>query len=321
MDLKIIAIFFLVVFRVNAQVHEFSVQEYPALIVKGQNMDIKISEFAGNNIRITGAANKNHWAFKNLSGKGLILEEILKDNRKDLITGLDTPKHKLIIQVPNIPVEISGYKVDVLVENVKKEVKVVSSFGSLRFIKTAGEMIVALNNGDVLMESHNGKLKLDGEQIKLNIKNSTLDGEYRVQNLKLDMDKTHGYQQVHAFAGNVNLNQNSGSYLIEMTKGALSSIANQGRLEAVMDEANTEVRLVKDNELNIKTKTGKVFINSNNVTGIWLNLKSTEGDVYLPNPLKPQKLKTENLFKGRTSGDKTLTRAEIKTINAPIIIK
>lgn len=317
----LIAIFFLVSVRVNAQVLEFSTQEYPAVIIKGLNLDVKISEGAGSTIKILSMANKNQWSFKNLIGKGLLIEEITKDNRKDLMAHLDQPKIKLIIQVPNIPVEILGHKVDLLAENLKKDLKLVAGQGVLKFIKTAGEIALSLNSGEVYADSHSGKFKLDGEQVKTVIKNSNADGEFRVQSLKLDLEKTNGHQVVNSYSGVLNMNQNSGSYVVELTKGSLSSIANQGRLEAVMDEANTEVRLIKDNELNIKTKTGKVFVNTNGVSGIWLNLKSADGDVYLPAPLKVVKLKTENFYKGRTGGEKTLTRAEIKTNNAAIIIK
>lgn len=316
-----IAIFFMVFFRANAQVLEFSTLEYPSLIVKGMNLDVKISEVPGAMIKISGITNKNQWSFKNQMGKALLIEEVIKDNRKELITHMDQPKLKIIIQVPNIPVEISGFKIDLLAENLKKDLKLVVGQGSLKFSKTTGELNLSINNGDVAIESHSGKLKMDGEQVKTTIKNSTFDGEYRVQNLKLDLEKSNGYQQISAYSGNLNLNQNTGTYIVELSKGSLSSIANQGRLEALMDEASAEVRLVKDNELNIKTKSGKVFVNTNGVSGIWLNLKSSEGEVYLPSPLKPAKLKTENLYKGRTSGEKTLTRAEIKTNNAAIIIK
>lgn len=317
----LIAIFFLIIVRVNAQVLEFSAQEYPSVVIKGLNMDVKLSEGVGNSIKIVGMANKNQWSFKNLIGKGLLLEEVIKDNRKDLMTHLDQPKIKLIIQVPNIPIEILGHKVDLLAENLKKDLKVVAAQGTLKFIKTSGEVTLSLNSGEVYADSHSGKFRLDGEQIKTVIKNSNVDGEFRVQSLKLDLEKTNGHQVVNSYSGVLNLNQNSGSYFVELTRGSLSSIANQGRLEAMMDEANTEVRLLKDNELNIKTKTGKVFVNTNGVSGIWLNLKSTEGDVYLPAPLKVVRLKTENFYKGRTAGEKTLTRAEIKTNNAAIIIK
>lgn len=316
-----IAIFFMIFFRAKAQVLEFSTQEYPALIVKGMNLDIKISEVPGTQIKISGIVNKNQWSFKNQMGKALLIEEVIKDNRKDLVTHLDQPKLKMIIQVPNIPVEISGFKIDLLAENLKKDLKLVASQGSLKFSKTSGELNLSVNNGEVVIDSHSGKLKIDGEQVKTVIKNSNSDGEYRVQSLKLDLEKSNGHQQISAYSGNLNLNQNTGTYIIELSKGTLSSIANQGRLEALMDEASAEVRLVKDNELNIKTKTGKVFVNTNGVSGIWLNLKSSEGDVYLPAPLRPVKLKTESSYKGRTSGEKTLTRAEIKTNNAAIIIK
>lgn len=307
--------------RANAQLLEFSAQECPVLIIKGINLDVKVSEVSGNQIKISGIANKNQWSFKNLMGKGLLLEEVVKEGRKEIGTHLDQPKLKLVVQVPSVALEVFGYKVDVMAENLKKDVKVVASQGTLKFIKTSGELSLSLNSGDVFVDSHSGKLKLDGEQLKTVVKNANADGEYRVQSLKLDIEKTNGHQQVSAYTGALNLNQNTGTYTIDLSKGSLSSIANQGRLEAFMDEANTEVRLVKDNELNIKTKTGKVFVNTNGVSGVWLNLKSSEGDVYLPAPLRPVKFKTENSFKGRTSGEKTLTRAEIKTNNASIIIK
>lgn len=311
----------LIFFRVNAQVLEFSASEYPSLIIKGQNLDIKLSEVTGSPIRIQGITNRNQWSFKNWNGKALIVEEIVRENKRDLLSNLDIPKVKLVIQVPSIPVEISGYKTDLLVENLKKDIKVVSTSGNLRFIKPTGEMILSLINGEVVVDGHNGKLKLDGDNLKVNVKNSTSDGEYRVQNLKLELEKNLGHQQMVSYFGNLNLKQNSGSYQIELTKGSLSAIANQGRLEALLDEASAEVRLVKDNEINIKTKTGKVFVNTNNVPGVWFNLKSDDGEIYLPSPLKTQKHNSESLFKGRTAGEKTLTRGEIKTVNAPIIIK
>lgn len=307
--------------QVFGQAIELSVRDYPALILKGQNLDVKISESPGASIKIVGVSDKNRWVLKNSNGKGLLIEEILKENKKDLMSALNSPKQKILIQTPSIPIQVSGYKVDLLVENMKKEIKVTSSFGILKFIKTTGELQVSLVNGDIAVETHTGKMIFDGEQLKLNVQNSLSDGEFKVQNLKLSLDKTQGNQQIYAYNGQVSLNQNSGSFFLEMTKGTLSAFTNQGRFEANLDDVNTQVRLSKDNELILKAKTGRIFVNTNNVSGIGLNLKSDEGDIYLPGSLKSYKNKQESTFKGRTPGDKTLTRIEVKSINAPIIIK
>ncbi len=307
--------------QVFGQVIELSAQDYSALILKGQNLDIKISEAPGTSIKIMGVSDKNHWMLKNSNGKRLLIEEILKENKKDLMSDLNSQKQKILIQMPSLPVQVSGYKVDLLVENLKKDFKVTSAFGVLKFIKTIGELQVSLVNGDIAVETHTGKMIFDGEQLKLNVQNSLSDGEFKVQNLKLSMDKTQGNQQIFAYNGQVNLNQNSGSFFLEMSKGTLGAFTNQGRFEASLDDVNTQVRLSKENELILKAKTGRIFVNTNNVSGIWLNLKSDEGDIYLPGALKSYKNKQESSFKGRTPGDKTLTRIEVKSINAPIVIK
>lgn len=307
--------------QVFGQVIELSARDYPALILKGQNLDVKISESQGASIKIMGVSDKNHWVLKNSNGKGLLIEEILKENKKDFMSDLNSPKQKILIQTPSIPIQVSGYKVDLLVENIRKDLKVTSSFGILKFVKTIGELQVSLVNGDIVVETHTGKMIIDGEQLKLNVQNSLSDGEFKVQNLKLSLDKTQGNQQIYAYNGQVNLNQNSGSFFLEMTKGTLGAFTNQGRFEANLDDVNTQVRLSKDNELILKAKTGRIFVNTNNVSGVWLNLKSDEGDIYLPGSLRSNKNKQESTYKGRTPGDKTLTRIEVKSINAPIIIK
>ncbi|NUM57758.1 MAG: hypothetical protein HUU56_03955 [Bdellovibrionaceae bacterium] len=300
----------------RAQALEFPETDYQGLIVKVNQVDLKISEYSGKTIKVVGITDKSQWSFKTDGLKILTLEEKTFDQGRD-----DVMRQKLIIQVPSINVSVFAAKVDLQIENLKKDFKLNAISGKVRIVNSQGDENILLTSGEISWENSSGKVIVEGDQLRTVAKNSNLDMDIKVQTLKLEEDKNQGHQQIQCYQGQINLSQTSGGMVIDAIKGSVSSISHQGRLEFTSEDANLEVRLTKDSELIARTKAGKVFVNTNGVTGVFLNLKAQEGDVYLPGAMRPNKNKQESSFKGRTLGEKTLTKIEVKTNNAAIIIK
>ncbi|MCB0369495.1 MAG: hypothetical protein KDD45_08605, partial [Bdellovibrionales bacterium] len=96
MILKIYAIISLFLVSVNAQVLQFEVKDYPSVIIKGLNLDIKVSGTSGNFILISGITDRSQWSFKNFVDRGLVIEQKLSENRKELISNINLPAKKLV---------------------------------------------------------------------------------------------------------------------------------------------------------------------------------------------------------------------------------
>lgn len=310
----------LICFRINAQNIEVPVgADYTGIQFKMSRVDIKFQEAAPGKITITGLKDKSDWNFKKDSEGVLVVEQ--KNYEERLFATGNEAKERIQVRVPPLPLLIVGNEVDASLENIKNNVKVIFVKGSLKGFKTQGELRLFMNIGDVNLDTHSGPLFLNGSQVKFSMKNSSGDAKINNYAGSVNLEKNTGHSGIFNYQGSIVLNQVTGSSQIEISKGNVQIAQSQGRHDIQTDEANVELKATKDSDFNVKMKTGKLSYQSAGVTGTWLNLSSKEADIFLPAPLKPQKVKAEVFFKGRTSGEKSASRLEVKSVNAPIIVR
>lgn len=314
--------------RINAQNMEIPIgSDYTSLQFRMNRMDIKVQESNVPKMIIVGIKDRDVWSFRKDVSGALVVEEKAYENKlfasspSDVSLPRDGAKEKWIIKVPALPLIITGTDLDLNLEGLKNAVKVIIFKGSVRGFKTQGELRVFLNAGDVNLDSHSAPFFLNGSQVKLSMKNSSGDTKISSYSGSIVMDKNTGHNSIFNYQSGVSLNQVTGSSQIELSKGSVQIAQSQGRHDVITDEAHVDLKATKDSDFNIKMKSGKLNFSSAGVTGVWLNLSSKDADLYLPAPLKPQKIKTETFYRGRTPGEKSAARLEVKSVNAPIIIR
>ncbi len=311
-----------IAFRINAQNLEVPVgADYTAIQFKMSRWDIKLQESTNGKVVLTGIKDKSLWNFKKDASGSLLIEERDYEN-KLFNTGAEIgAKEHLIVKVPLLPVTIVGNELDINIEGMKNNVKFVVIKGSIKGFKNQGEWRVFLNSGDIHLDAQSGPLYLNGSQVRFSMKNSMGDTKINDYGGTVTLEKNTGHNSIFNYQGAIILNQVTGSSQIELSKGSISITQSQGRHDIMSDEAAIDLKATKESDFNVKMKTGKLTYQSSGVTGTWLNLNSKEAEIFLPGGLKPQKVKTEVFYKGRTSGEKTASRLEVKSVNAPIIVR
>ncbi|MBL7543768.1 MAG: hypothetical protein JNL11_08120 [Bdellovibrionaceae bacterium] len=314
-------ILLLVGYRINAQNLELPVgTDYTSIQIRATHHDIKFQESAMSKIVIVGVKDKALWNFRREDGGVMVMEE--RNYEEKIFSNIsEGGKEKIVIRVPSIPLQVMGTGLDLSFESLKNSVKVIVFKGSVKGFKTQGEMRIFLNVGEVSFDAHMAPLFLNGSQVKLAVKNSNSDLKSTVYSGSINLEKSAGHESIFSYQGNVTLNQITGSSQIELSKGVLSIVQSQGRHDIVTDDVGVDLKATKDSDFNVKMKNGKLSYASSGVGGIWLNLNSKEADIYLPAPLRPVKVKSEIFYKGRTSGEKSSSRLEVKSVNAPIIVR
>lgn len=314
----------LICIRINAQNLELPAgSEYSSIQLRMNRHDVKIQEAGAAKIFFVGLKDKGNWSFRKDNG-ALIIEEKDYDSKLFHAAAEDTkegPKEKLVIIVPSLPLFVSGNDLDISLEGIRNTAKITIFKGSVKGFKTQGELRIFLNSGDINLDAHNAPLFLNGAQVKVAVKNSNADIKINNYSGPINLEKNTGHTSIFNFQGNVSLKEVTGSSQIELSKGTVSVTQSQGRHDIVTDEVNVDLKATKESDFNIKMKNGKLNYATSGVSGIWLNLNSKEGDLYLPAPLRPQKVKAETFYKGRTSGEKSAARLEVKSVNAAIIVR
>lgn len=314
----------LICIRTNAQNLELPVgSEYNSIQLRLNRHDVKIQDSGTAKIFFVGIKDKGNWSFRKDNG-GLIVEEKNYDSKlfQNLAEGTkDAPKEKLILKVPVLPLFISGNDLDISLENIRSPAKIMIFKGSVKGFKTQGELRVFLNTGELSLDTHMAPLFFNGSQVKVGIKNSHSDIKVSNYAGAVNLEKNTGHISIFNYRGNISLKEIAGSSQIELSKGTVSVAQSQGRHDIVTDEVNVDLKATKESDFNVKMKNGKLSYASTGVGGVWLNLNSKEGDIYLPAPLKPQKVKAGTFYKGRTSGQKSAARLEAKSVNAAIIVR
>jgi len=314
----------LICIRINAQNLELPVgSEYNSIQLRMNRHDLKIQESGASKIFFVGLKDKGNWSFRKDNGV-LVVEE--KDYDSKLFHtpaegAKEGPKEKLVLKVPPLPLSISGNDLDVNLEGLRNSAKITIFKGSVKGFKNQGELRVFLNTGELSLDAHSAPLFLNGSQVKVTVKNSNSDIKISNYSGPMSFEKNIGHTSIFNYQGNISLKDVTGSSQIELSKGTVSVAQSQGRHDIVTDEANVDLKATKESDFNIKMKNGKLNYASSGVSGVWLSLNSKEGDIYLPAPLRPQKVKAETFYKGRTSGEKSGARLEVKSVNAAIIVR
>lgn len=314
----------LVGYRINAQNLELPIgSEYHSIQLRLIHHDVKIQESGAAKILFIGMKDKDKWNFRKDNGV-LVVEEKDYDSRlfHSPTEGAKAgPKEKFTLKVPPLPLFVSGNDLDVTLESIRNPVKIMIFKGVIKGFKTQGELRVFLNSGDINLDNHTAALFVNGSQVKMSMKNSNSDAKINNYAGAVSLEKNTGHSSIFNYQGTLTMKDVTGSSQIELSKGSVHIAQSQGRHDIITDEVSVDLKATKESDFNVKMKNGKLNYASSGVGGVWLNLNSKEGDIFLPAPLKPQKVKAETFYKGRTSGEKSASRLEVKSVNAAIIVR
>lgn len=228
--------------------------------------------------------------------QGLTKENFLREDKYDpqnLQIEVLSPEAQLEIQVLEGEVQIDKWPGSALVHLQKG--KIVSKQGT-------GNLAIHSQTTEVVIQDHSGRLEMDTYKSRVQISNLNGDAELAHFLGDTNIDKAKGAFVLNQNQGNIKISNGSGSFKFDISKANLSAQKFAGRVEGQSLEGPVSLVLAEDSDINIKSKAGRVTIQSPPNLGASLNLISTEGDIYGPTYLSVNRESGQKSLRGRMKG-------------------
>jgi DUF4097 and DUF4098 domain-containing protein YvlB len=135
------------------------------------------------------------------------------------------------------------------------------------------------------------------------------------------IEKTRGFISVISNQANIKINGGSGTLQFEIVRGSLLANQFQGRTEGHSQEANVGLQLSTEQDVNLKSQSGRMTVAMPKDSGAMLNLNSVEGEIIVPSYLRVAKEGSSKSLKGRLKGEGKESLIIIRSQEGAIIVK
>jgi hypothetical protein len=192
-----------------------------------------------------------------------------------------------------------------------------------RFSSTGGSggLFVFIQKGDVNIQDHMGKVHVDSYAGSSSLKNIQGDVEASLFAGPLNVEKAQGFCSVNSRSGPVKIIQSGGALAFENGKGTLSIQGFLGRIDGQNQEGAVNIQLALDTELDVKSKAGRIQIQTSPGSGSSVNLSNLDGDIFVPNELRVNKQSSEKNVKGRLRGEAQRGTITVRSQEGVILVK
>ncbi len=333
MSQRIFAIFFMLGFLLSsigvfAQTQSYvdvSLMTNDVLVIKGLDLQISLQKTAGTALRITGLDSSSSPGSYRAERKGNKIFVVMNeyDSKKDwknVLSQKSNRKKVIEIRGPAIPVEIYGRDSVININQWPNKVEAHLVNGKINS-QYGRDLTFSFNSGEAIISEGQGYIKGNVSQGQLNIKNSQVDGDLQVQRGQVSLDKINGRWSFNTQSSAVKVNQGQGVLQIENQKGVWNVSKFKGRVDGQMRDGNMNLSLLQDSEASIKSQTGKIQVQVPQGAGAYLNLLSSEGDLFLPGDLKANRGGNEKSYRGRLRGESQKISVTARSQEGVIILK
>lgn len=209
----------------------------------------------------------------------------------------------------------------VTVQKILKESSFHVHRGSLTIRESNAPLSLHLQKGEVLILDSQGKIDLDSQAGKVDIRNFT--GDVDLQNFSGEskLEKVKGLINIVSGSGNTQVLASSGTLQFELGRGVFSAQKFMGRIEGQSQEGSMSLALSPDSDLNVKTQAGKVNVQLSPGSSPYLNLGATEGDIFVPAPLKVSREGGTKSVRGRRAGEASKGTVFIRAQEGQITVR
>lgn len=232
------------------------------------------------------------------------------------------PKKKLLeFSGASVPVEIQLREGQVTAQRWNRELKVSLVKGKVVSTGGAAALTVQLQNGDVNVQDQSSKLSADVYKGHVVVRNLRGDFEGSVFSGSLLVEKSKGVMQINTTQANAKVLSSSGTLQFENVKGLLVAQQFSGRVDGQTLEGTVSLGILPETDVHVKSKTGKVTVNTTAGSGSLLNLVTGEGDIVVPGELKVNRSATEKSVKGRLRGSEQKGTIVVRSQEGNIVVK
>jgi hypothetical protein len=230
-------------------------------------------------------------------------------------------KIKIEISGISIPAEIHLLEGSVSVQRWSKEVYAHVQKGKVIAKENSSSLVVHVQKGEVNILNHQGKVIVDNVQASTLIKD--LNGDLEVQSFlgDVNIEKVTGSLLLNSGQGNFKISSGGGSLQFDIVKGSLTTQGFDGRVEGHSQEGSVSILGSKDPDVNIRTHSGKVTINTAANSGALLNLSSNEGEIYVPAYLHVSREGATRSLRARLKGEAQKGSILVRSQDGNITVK
>lgn len=313
-------------FPVLASVSEISVSPGDRLVLKGLDAQVQLVAQGGNSLKVSGLdVSGGEGAFV-LEKKDNLIEIRMNEfnGRKtwlNLLPKASSQVKKIEISGAALPTEIHLHGGSVVAQKWNKDLKVSMTQGRVAALNGAGSVQIYLQKGEVSVLDHVGKVSADSYSGNMALRNIQGDVEASLFAGQMQVEKVRGFLTLSAPQSAAKVNQGNGTLQFESGKGSLIVQGFQGRIEGQSQDGPVSVTMPLDSEVDIKTKSGKVTVQTPAGSGATLNLMTVEGEISVPSELRVTKLSAEKSVRGRLRGDAPRGSVFVRSQEGTISVK
>ncbi|UOF01940.1 DUF4097 family beta strand repeat-containing protein [Bdellovibrio reynosensis] len=316
----------LLVHPLFAGTFEVPVKEGDRLILRGLEAQVQIVSQSGNTLKVSGIEDSGSEGIYTMTKKDNIIEVKMneyadKKSWLNIVPKSASQVKKIEIWGPSIPAEIQLRGGSVTAQKWNKDLKVSMTQGRVNSSAGGGSLQVYLQKGDITIADHTGKVETDSYTGTTTLRNIQGDIDTNVFAGQVQMEKTRGFIKLATQQANAKLNQGSGAVQFENGRGALNIQGFSGRTEGQNQDGSVTIVMTLDSEVDVKSKAGKISVQTPPASGASLNLLTVEGEIVVPPELKVTKLSAEKSVRGRLRGDAQKASIFVRSQEGTISVK
>lgn len=311
---------------VMAATFDINISEGDRLVLKGLEAQVQLVAQPGAALRISGVDQSGAEGTFTLEKKDNVIEVRMneysgKRNWLNTLSKAVTQVKKIEIAGPAIPAEIQLRGGSVVAQKWSKDIKVSLTQGRVALLNGGGAGKVYVQKGEISISDHTGKVQADSYSGSVTIKGVQGDVEVSLFAGQLNVERVRGFLTLAAQQSSAKVNQGNGTIQFETGRGSLNIQGFQGRIEGQNQEGAVTVGMTLDSEVDVRSKSGRVAIQTPPGSGISLNLMSVEGEIIVPSPLRVTKLSAERSVRGRLRGDAARGSIFVRSQDGTISVK
>jgi hypothetical protein len=243
-------------------------------------------------------------------------------SRDSFLLGKAEPgKYSIEIQSPSLPLEVHVFDGQVHLLKWSKDALIHLQKGKLTCREGNGTLALHGQSGEINIFDHQGRIDLDVYKAQLNIKN--LNGDADIENFagENNIDKAKGFISLTQDQGSTKMTGSAGTFKFELGKASLNSQNFSGRVEGQTQEGPVNILMSADGEVNVKSQSARVTVQTPKASGAWLSLSTTDGDISGPSYIKVNREAGQKNLRGRLNGDVQKGSIIVRSQEGAIIIR
>lgn len=258
------------------------------------------------------------WRVENFDG---VVEIRAKDFDSVQIEKKGKPR-RLDVTVPSgTALEIFGLEGILSLQKINKDSFINWQRGKVSVRDSIGNIRIQTQKGDILVADHQGKVFIDSMSANVQVRDLNGDLDLHAFTGETNVDKSKGFLAVNNGSGVAKIVNSSGTIQFEQSRGQFHVANFQGRIEGQTNEGSVTVNMSTENEINVKSQTGKVTVQTPPGSGAYLNLSTGDGDLYLPSYMKIVRDGSTKSVRSRLRGENQKGSVVFRGVDASIIIK